>query len=732
HKDGSVRYVFIRFMADLNANEKTVLQCELNEDGKGTVGKSFGPDAGTAIHGNWDEKMDFPKMKVLEEADGVCVDTGKLKLKVSNWDTHLFEYLEDGRRHYSREQFQGPFLVVDGEKYGLSLGTWEVMETGQVCTRLRVKGRFVGKKDVRFEAGLTAYTGKEWLEVSFRLINTTEDVLPVESLYFGIRGEKDTVLDTHLDLENEDFDFSGIREMPAMEEKYSVAEGRYLAGNSNYKTHFSVAGGEGSVQRIARPSMMLKEGNEHFSEVLYGTFMADRTTAEDGICATIFQAQQNYPKAIKADKTGLMVMLVPEGVGEVLMQSGMSREQRFLLHFHEPEMSMVEIEDRGLIYQMPDRPVVDPAVFARTGVMQDVFVEPSLQDEDVEIALVDRADSHARCFGMLNWGDAPDPGYTSQNRGKGKPVWTNNEYDYPHACFLAYARTGIRRLFDYGLVAAEHWMDVDVCHYSQNPLLYGGQWEHTRQHVVDGTIVPSHSWVEGLLDYYHFTGNERAYETAVGIGENVMRLLETDTYQTAGESNARETGWALRTFTALYVETGQERWLEKADWIVGHFRDWQLQYGALLAPYTDNTLVRTGFMIAVAAGSLMRYYRVFPREDLKRLILSAVDDLYDNCRLPNGLFYYKELPSLNRNGKNTLLLEAMCIGFELTGDLKYLEAGKKTFLRDMRGPGRSSFVGNKTVMDDALIFGGDGTKSFAQSFLPLCTYYKTAREHGVI
>ncbi|MCD8327019.1 MAG: glycoside hydrolase family 127 protein, partial [Lachnospiraceae bacterium] len=678
------------------------------------------------------EKTSFPEMIVQQEPDGICVDTGKLKFKVLNEGTHLFVFLEDGRCRYCAEQFEGPFLITGGEKYGLCLETWEVMETGQVCTRLKARGKCLGSREIRFEIGLTSYVGKEWLEVSFRLINTTEDVLPVEGLYFGIRARDNEALDYSLDLEKDDFDFSGIRQMPEMEERYPVSEGRFLAGNSNYKTHFSIAGGEGSVQRIARPSMILQEGNEHFSEVLYGTFMADRTTAEDGICATLFQAQQNYPKAVKADRNGLMVMLVPEGVGEVAMHSGMSREQRFLLHFHDPKMSMVDIEDRSLIYQMPDRPMVDPSVFARAQVMQDVFVAPELQDEDVEIALVDRADSHARCFGMLNWGDAPDPGYTSQNRGKGKPVWTNNEYDYPHACFLSYARTGIRRLLDYGLVAAEHWMDVDVCHYSKDPLLYGGQWEHTRQHVVYGTIVPSHSWVEGLLDYYHFTGNERALETAVGIGENVMRLLETDTYQAAGETNARETGWALRTFTALYVETGEERWLEKADWIIGHFREWEAEYGALLAPYTDNTLVRTGFMIAVAVGSLMRYYRVFPSEDLKSLILSAVDDLYDNCRLPNGLFYYKELPSLNRNGKNTLLLEAMCIGFELTGDRKYLEAGKKTFLRDMRGPGRSSFVGNKTVIDDALIFAGDGPKGFAQSFLPLCTYYKVAREQGLI
>ena len=68
---------------------------------------------------------------------------------------------------------------------------------------------------------------------------------------------------------------------------------------------------------------------------------------------------------------------------------------------------------------------------------------------------------------------------------------------------------------------------------------------------MNGVLVPSHEWVEGFLDYYHLTGDERGLETALGIGENIMKLLDTPAYMVAGESNARETGWALRALTAL-------------------------------------------------------------------------------------------------------------------------------------------------------------------------------------
>lgn len=718
HPDGSARYIFLRFMADLNANKSTTLQGDLT----GAICKG-----------------DFSPIYVEESKDGIKVDTGAISFELTHNSEHIFRSLKDARKTYSAEQFVGPYLTDgEGNQYGVQIGTWEVVETGCVCTRLKADGVCTGAKHVTFEIYINCYKDKEWLEIEYRLINTTEEDLHIAALDFGILESPDKVLDFAVTAIHDEevttdtvLSFSGIKKIPEAMEKYPVSGGRYTVGNSNYKTHFSMCGSGESLQRVADTTLVLMEGNEHFTEVLYGTFMADRTTYTDGICATIFQAQQNYPKAVKVDDNGLMVMLVPKNIEKVVMGSGMSRNSKFLLHFHSPEMSMIDIEDRSLIYQMPDRPAVAPKVYKEANVLLDVFLDRNLLDDDAEIALIQKCDGHGRSFGMLNWGDTPDPGYTNQNRGKGMLVWTNNEYDYPHACFLQYARSGVRRFFDYGLVTAEHWMDVDVCHYSKDPLLMGGQWEHCAKHIKYSSIVPSHSWVEGLLDYYHFTGNERALHTAIGIGENILRLLETDTYKGKGESNARETGWALRTLTALYQETGEDRWVEKAEWIVGHFAEWAEEYGGWFAPYTDNTSIRVAFMISVALGSIMRYYRIFPSEKAKKLMIDAVEDLYDNCRLPNGMFYYKELPSLNRVGNNTLLLEAMVIGFELTGDKKYLEAGIRTFNSQLNAKVAAP-VGTKKVVDDAIIFSGDGTKGFAQSFIPLCVFYKTAREQGII
>lgn len=715
HKDGSVRFLFLRFLADLPANKGIVLECVLDSD----AGSGKDP------------------MRVSVEESGIQVDTGVLAFAVQNGGSHIFSWLETGGVRYGAEQFAGPLLRDGGGgSYAVEFGAWQIVETGEVCTILKADGvnKDAGQsgKRVRFEIRLTAYADKPWVEVSYRIINTTAEPLHIASLVFDWKRWNDGCVTKAPEESGKTYSTLGTGELAELEKLTPVSEVRTCVATSNYKTSFEIGVNGARVSRVIDAEYLVRESNEHLAEVFYGTLFADCTDARGGVCATVFQAYQNFPKAVLAQRDGLSVMLVPEGAGAVVMEPGMAREQKFLLHFHGPQESIAELDNRSLIYQMPDRPYVLPGVHRESGVYLDVFSDGC--DMEVEQALIAKADGHARAYGMLNFGDVPDMNYTTQGRGGGDLVWTNNEYDFPHACALLYVRTGIRRFLDYTIAAASHWMDVDVCHYSDNPLLVGGQWEHTNGHCKgnvisrDKLMVCSHQWVEGLLDYYHLTGDERGLETALGIGENVLRLLKTPMYAKVGEANARETGWALRSLTALYSETGDSNWLAPSQKILEDFKTWEAQYGNWLAPYTDNTVIRVGFMIAVAIGSVMRYYREFPDASLKNMILEAVDDLVENCYMERtGLFYYKELPSLERLGNNTLLLEALAIAYELTGDGRYLCYGKQTFQKAICETAGGS-LGKKTVCGDAVIAGSGGTKNFAQSFIPLAVYYKALQD----
>ena len=54
-------------------------------------------------------------------------------------------------------------------------------------------------------------------------------------------------------------------------------------GSSNYKTDFYIGKDGTSVNKYVDAHFLVKEANEHFAEVLFGTFMADRTDEKDGV-----------------------------------------------------------------------------------------------------------------------------------------------------------------------------------------------------------------------------------------------------------------------------------------------------------------------------------------------------------------------------------------------------------------------------------------------------------------
>jgi len=213
-------------------------------------------------------------------------------------------------------------------------------------------------------------------------------------------------------------------------------------------------------------------------------------------------------------------------------------------------------------------------------------------------------------------------------------------------------------------------------------------------------------------------------EAAIGIGDNVRRLLNTPRYQGEGGISARESGWALRGLAALYNETYDDKWLIAADRIVDHFEAWKNKYGAWLSPAAGHVVYRSGFMICIAVNSLMRYYRIRPQARIKQMIVEAMEDYVAHCYVKEtGLFYYKELPSTQHLHSNPICLESLSYAYEFTGDKKFLEAGRVTFQEGIASAPRQAE--GRELSGDALIFWGDSPKKFAQYYYPIFYYYYT-------
>ena len=75
-------------------------------------------------------------------------------------------------------------------------------------------------------------------------------------------------------------------------------------------------------------------------------------------------------------------------------------------------------------------------------------------------------------------------------------------------------------------------------------------------------------------------------------------------------------------------------------------------------------------------------------------------------------------------------LKSLAIAYELTGNKQYLEYGINTFRGAVNEVPKGA-VGVKTIIDDAVICQGNSGKGFAQSFIPLATYYNAISENNM-
>ena len=625
-KDGSVKWLHLSFLTDLPGNEAKDVY--LHPEGE----------------------ADCPLQKVsLDETSGK-IDTGTLRAVLApKGSRRLFDTLESGDAVFTGDEFVGPVLGTDSGKYTLQLNNdWVYIEKGPYRVIAENTGKHVSENGATlfdFSLRLHFTAGHPWFLLEHRFIHKEkEETIRLKSLNLYV--------------------------------KQNEPDAMTALGISNYHTKITTQPAATGVEKLIDAKHLINESNEHIPESFYGTFFADWRKGTKGICATIYQAQQNFPKALRADKNGLTVSLMPEEHRPLDIMQGMSKTHYVYFHLHNgAELS--ELNVRSLQLQMLDMPMVETAVYRAAAVFDDVYMNTVSQK--FEYYLMCTFDRTSKAYGMLNWGDTMEMQYTQQGRGTGKIVWTNNEYDFPHSCMLMHARTGERRFLDMMKVSARHWMDVDICHHSEDPMRVGAHIMHGPNHV-GGYITPSHEWVEGLLDYYHATGDKRAFDYAVGIAENVIKFLDTPAFQQKGEITARETGWALRVFVAMYKETGEDNWLARCEGIIGHFVAWKEEFGQWFSPYTDHIVVRVPFMISIAISSLMQYYRVRPSEGLKNMVIDAVKDMVDNGRLPlSGQFYYKDMPSLKHGGPSSQVLEALAHAYELTGDSTYLAVGLPGF-----------------------------------------------------
>ena len=438
--DNSVKWLLVNFLADLPGNKGKDYYCDLD---------------------NENNPSQYKRVKVEEHNDRLSIDTGEINIDLSKiGENGIFHKIKYKNTEYDEEDIVGPILYSSNDdvwRATVSKQGFEIIEAGPVRVVVQTKGKHynnAGKSWMDYVLRIYAFAGKPWIRMDYQIVNCEEGKhQELKGIEINIRSNatKGKNIDTTLAI-------------------------------SNYASKITRGKNGDKLNHLIDAQELVYEANEHIPETFYGTFWADcNEENKGGVCATIFQAQQNFPKALEVDEYGIKIKIFPKEAGSLKILQGVAKTHKLFLHFHDADESVQNLNVRSLQFQMPDRPVLEPDTYKNAGIFEDVFVEDKI--DKIERSLINKADARGKAYGILHWGDSPDLGYTEQGRGNGEPVWTNNEYDFPHAAMLMYARSAERRMLDYMLVTSEHWMDVDVCHYSSDPLRYEAQITHFANHV---------------------------------------------------------------------------------------------------------------------------------------------------------------------------------------------------------------------------------------------------------
>jgi hypothetical protein len=166
-------------------------------------------------------------------------------------------------------------------------------------------------------------------------------------------------------------------------------------------------------------------------------------------------------------------------------------------------------------------------------------------------------------YGQLDYGDWAYDRYPNG--------WGNVEYDLPHALFLLYARSGEPRFLDWALDTVHHYMATDINHGGDERLPGGAPHVHHTDHVGRGNDL-GHTWLEGLLDCYHLTGEPRALAAARGVADFCVDAVQRTAFARRSE---RAIGWMLICLTEMYRATNEDRYLAACAPVIEQALTWQ-------------------------------------------------------------------------------------------------------------------------------------------------------------
>ena len=663
--DGSVKWLLLDYQADFETGGAAVFSPGSWIGSGGIAYGSLSPYKQRShflLFGKGVEPMQpEPVVNVKEGEKSVTVTSDHLELVIPRGRFRLFESLSlDGKVIIGPED-EGDIIVEDGagQEYRASRDPGfkvEVEESGPLRSVIKVAGCHLsqaGESFLNFVLKYHVYAHAPWLRLQYQFINLEEPEEGLEVARIAITASLALKGETRRLVRNSTVGYDRISRLVEIEEKAAVkvGESRVVLEDpaavdswDNYPWDVKSLDPLGCVE----PWLIVKGENA-------------------AVATEITEAMENFPKGIVSEGNRLEWLIWPAWAGPFHLSQGMAKTHFLLLDFHLGGDENHEIESSLALARIPAFGTIPLAWYQHcrvNGLEQVLSYQPRkyprfegqyLSGMFTKWGYYPDPSRHAWPKGMLDYGDAVDHHYTATYRlaqfGLPGEVWNNNEYDFIHSAFIQFCRSGdLRRLHD-AQISAQHLMDVDFVHYSRNPVRLGGTPPHSVGHI-NCCVVPSHLFVEGLLDYYCITGNPEALLVAIAIGENILR--NWDHWWIQVSHSCREAGWPLIGLSALFGVTGDKRFIEAAKRIVDLFVEKNGDSGGA------NFYPADGFGTAIGLEGTFRYYCQTGDERARRFFEEVVSWRTDN------------IPNVESDPR---FLQLLGFAYSLTRDEKYAAAG---------------------------------------------------------
>lgn len=534
----------------------------------------------------------FPSpIGLSRNSEGVEVVTGPLRLFMGGASQQLLDqvWVDEnwGYDFSARTKIldSGRFRAVlksGGKTYGM--GPWsdnrvEVEEASAFRAVIKVSGTFVsedaGVAPVDYVARVTVYGGKTFFKLGLTLVRPCgagTGEFPVEDFSLEARLNLDP-LSRRFALGGGDRDHQGHFDRTS-------AVSLYLDGPDSYRlsvveANEATPGDEAGREPVSRT--LRRRVAEDFRANLG---WADLSDERHGLALGVKRFRQLYPKALEVKKSGsLIARLFPEESEPWNIPAGGFRTHQMLFYFHgDRSLAQGRVRNELMGLQKPVYAFASPSWYCRAGQALGPLSESSPEVYRKGFwPLVRRVDGWIERQRELP-AAAPDSrgagggdgyGRTGSGGGRLRPEsartavkngdWTDDRGGaLAQGLFLHFFRTGDPSSLAAAQELVDQWVDSGVSR---------------RPHPAAGGCA-ANGWDghgrEPLLYSFLLTGNRRALDAARSWLEQVAVADEVNPAQAPRHAAA-----VLAGLVRGYQVLGDERYLEKARWIVEVIRAWQ-------------------------------------------------------------------------------------------------------------------------------------------------------------